>query len=75
MEHGKIKVEISETYPGSSHYNLTVFLPGYGANHKGFKLVDIGSVEREGYKEILDDMDLTFRPEYAKAIKTSLEKA
>lgn len=73
MEHGKIKVDIQETYEGSQHFEVTIFLPGYGRD-SGFKLVNIDSHVRDFQEESLDLLgDTTLRPEYAKAIKRLLE--
>lgn len=73
MVHGKIKVEIQETYKGSQHFELTIFLPGYGKD-SGFKLVNIDNHVREFEEDSLELLgDTTLRPEYAKAIKRLLE--
>jgi hypothetical protein len=72
MEHGKIVVDIRETYRGSEWYEVRIKLPGYGGGLAAeFKLVR--------YKDILaaDGAIKTplFRPEYAMAIKNGLESA
>lgn len=72
---GKIKVEIQEDYPGAQWYSVRVYLPGYGADHEGFVLVNVSDVKR-GHGEFARDIlgeAAYFRPEYAKAIKSKLE--
>lgn len=73
--HGsKIRVEIQETYKGSMHYWVRIYLPGMGANHKGFVLCNVEQLERklgEDWNAFVGDT--TQRPEYAMAIKEALE--
>jgi len=69
MEHGKIKVEITETYPGSQHYDVIIKLPGMGSDNRAkFRLVSMANFEA------YDCEKQFFRPEYAKAIKSGLEQ-
>ena len=68
-----IDVDIEETYKGSMNYKLTIKPSGYGKDHKGFMLLDIEDLERDG----IDLMDLPksfFRVCYAKTIEKRLEK-
>lgn len=70
MEHGKIRVKITETYPGSQHYDVIIILPGMGGgNRSKFRLVSVADFEAYDYEKQF------FRPEYAKAIKSGLEQA
>jgi hypothetical protein len=72
MEHGKIKVEIAEDYPGAQWYDITIELPGYGGgNRSKFKLIPLDMVL--GAEDIIESP--FFRPECAKAIKRGLESA
>lgn len=70
----KIEVEIQETYKNSCHYRLVIKLPGMGANHPGYALLDLDSFDENGVTDFITQGDLpTFRPEYAKAIQKALD--
>lgn len=71
---GNITVDIPETYEGSCWRRLTIHLPGYGADHKGFVMLDIEAIEKYlGPNWRGDVQPALFRPEYAKEIKRRLE--
>jgi hypothetical protein len=67
MEHGRIKVDIIEDYPGAQWCSVRIKLPGYGNGPLDgeFVLVSVKNLE--------DLESEFFRPEYAKAIKKGLE--
>lgn len=75
MEHGKIKVDIAEDYPGCQHYHIIITLPGMGAGYGSTPDME-GKFVLVPLKDLLQNGEIesaTFRPEYAKAIKKGLE--
>jgi hypothetical protein len=70
-------VEVKETYPGSEHCLVNIYIRGYGAIKKRWKLICIDDLPEELQDELLLRLDESnggsFRPEYAKAIKRGLE--
>lgn len=69
-----IRVRITETYEGSCHYHVRIYLPGFGVDHPGFVLCNVEELQRnlgEFWGDFLGDT--TLRPEYAKTIKQAME--
>lgn len=67
-------VKIWETYNFSQWYGVRIYPSGYGANHKGFVLMNVEDLEKELGDNWADICRPSlFRPEYAKSLKERLE--
>ena len=73
------EVEITETYPGSQHCYVGIYVGGYGAPAPRFQLICLDELPEWLREEIYLHLDEsnggTFRPEYAQAIKKGLESS